>query len=69
VVFFVLRCAAVVLACWVLWKLLLALFPARQPPRRQEQDEWTEVLEEIKELPETTDPRPGADDARRPRQL
>jgi hypothetical protein len=56
VVSFVLRCAVAVLACWVLWRGLLALFPARRSPHRHKQDEWAEVLEEIKELPETTDP-------------
>jgi hypothetical protein len=62
VLFFVLRWAIVVLTLWLLWRLLKALFPARRSPRIHRQDEWAKMLEEIEELPETTDPHPDADD-------
>lgn len=64
---FVLRGLVVVAACWLLWRLFSALCSARRSRRKFRRDEWTEVLEEIKALPETTDPHLDAYDAHRPR--
>lgn len=69
-VFFVLRCVIVVLVLWVVWKLCTALFTARQSrghkPEKPRHDAWAEVLEQIENLPETTDPHSRADTERRP---
>jgi hypothetical protein len=62
VIFIIVRCVIVVLALWILWRLYLTLFPARQSPRAQ--DEWGDVLEAIEELPETTDPHTEVRDQR-----
>ena len=68
-IFFVLRCVIVVLVLWGLWKLFTALFSARQSrvhtPEKPRHDEWTEVLEQIENLPETADPHHRADEWRR----
>ena len=67
VLFFVLRGLFVALALWVLWRLYGSRFPSRPPRRAIPPDDWTEVLESIKELPETSDPPFRTDDRRRPR--
>jgi hypothetical protein len=70
VVFFVLRCVIAVLAFWVLWKLCTALFSTRQSRghrlEKPRHDEWAEVLEQIANLLETTDPHSRAAAWRRP---
>jgi hypothetical protein len=69
VVFFVFRCVIIVLALWILWKLLTTLFSASRTrvhrPEKPRHDEWTEVLEQIENLPETADPHHRADTWRR----
>ena len=67
VLFFVLRGLIVVLALWVFWRLYASRFRSRRPTRASPPDDWTEVLESIKKLPETSDPPLRADDRRRPR--
>ncbi len=67
VLFFVLFGLIVVLALWVLWRLCASRFPARRPTRASPHDDWTEVLESIQALPETSDPPLRTDDRRRPR--
>ncbi len=64
--FFVLRGLIVVLALWALWRLCASWFPARRPTRASPDDDWTEVLESIHELPETREPPRRADDRRPP---
>ncbi len=61
-VFLILRVATLILAFWLLWRLLAALFPAKRPAPTRGQDDWAEVLDEIEQLPETTDPHARDDD-------
>lgn len=53
--FLMLRALVVMLAVWVFWKLYTWLLPRQQAPESPP-DDWTEVLEAIKKLPETSDP-------------
>ncbi len=69
-IFVVLRVVIVAVALWILWRLCTALFSTRRAPstRTQKPDEWSEVLEAIDELPETTDPQLHTQKSRQPLQ-
>jgi hypothetical protein len=65
--FFILRVLILVLAFWVLWRLYVSWFGLRRPGGTRPSDDWTDVLESIKALPETHDPSSRAAGRRRPR--
>ena len=63
----ILRIVIIALGIWLVWRLFSALFPARRSVRAPEDDEWSEILDEIQDLPETPDPKSQGKNRRRPR--
>ena len=57
----VVRGLILALSLWLLWKLCAALFPVRRRVSTPPPDDWTEVLDSIQALPETSEPPRRAD--------
>ena len=54
--FFPLRVLILVAVLWLLWRLCASRFGAQRQTDAHSSDDWTEVLESIKALPETRRP-------------